>query len=150
MRCAFCGEKLDPGRFKTNEVFSCPKCGVPTVITDERDYSQWQEAVARAARHEKDVDVQIAVQSYLNGDREIRLVQAWSPKGVLSVTQVARILDLSVPRVSNMLAEQERGERTWFPGAFRQSTRPKRYKRGRWKIPREAVKAYLAREHKEH
>lgn len=148
MRCSFCGERLDPGSFEKNVVFRCPRCGVPTVITDDGDYSRWREAVAKAARRGEDVDVEIAVQAHLNGEKGIRLVQAWSPEEVLSVTQVARILGLSVPRVSNMLSEQERGERMWFPGAYRRSTRPKLYRRGRWKIPRDAVRAYLAREHR--
>lgn len=148
MRCGFCGEKLDLGSITKNMLFRCPRCGVPTVVTDE-DESHWKEQVANAARREEDTEVETVVQSYREGERDIHLVQAWSPKEVLSVTQVAKILGLSVPRVSNMLAEQERGERMWFPGAFRRSTRPKRYKRGRWKIPREAVQAYLAREHKE-
>jgi hypothetical protein len=73
---------------------------------------------------------------------EPHLIAAWDPNELLSTSQVAKIIGVSVDRVDHLVKGGK------LPGAFRPPSPRAKGGLGRWRIPRWAVREFLLRRRK--
>jgi phage FluMu protein Com len=154
IHCLFCNESLNElydeisASDLLDTIAPCPRCGAAlTFTTDITDVTpllaqavfdtDWATEEQRA---QMEMLIHPGVDTLLDEKGgevigEVYLVVAWDPAEMLSTTQTGHILGVAREWVSQQCQAGA------FPGATRgQSTRPDRWKQGRWKIPRQAVR----------
>lgn len=83
--------------------------------------------------------IQPTVDTSPDGPGEVYLVVAWDPEEMLTTMEVAKAIRVERNSVNHLV------RRGIFPGATRAEPTVKRYKRGRWLIPRRDVWERLRR-----
>ena len=151
IQCLFCNENLNElydeisASDRLDETLPCPRCGAAVTFTT--DLSDVRPILAEVvfnttwATEEQRAQMEMLVRPTVDTLEmdgkvidEVHLAVAWDPEEMLSTTRAARILGVVREWVSQQCQAGD------FPGATRgQSTRPDRWKQGRWKIPRRAV-----------
>ena len=153
IRCLFCNEEIEglyaaiSARGGLDTIVSCPRCGAAvTFTTDLSDVrSLLAEVVFDTPRPtdeemaRMEVLIRPGVDTLLDTPGgevigEVHLAVAWDPREDLTTAQAARILGISREETSRLCQAGK------LSGAYRaEPTRPRRYKRGRWRIPRRAL-----------
>ena len=153
IRCLFCNENLDKLYSETSAsdlldtITPCPRCGaMVTFTTNITDVTPLlaqavfdTDCATEEQRAQMEMLIQPAVDTLLDEEGgevvgEVYLAVAWDSTEMLSTTQAANILGVAREWVSQQCQAGD------FLGATRgESTRPDRWKQGRWKIPRQAV-----------
>ena len=153
IRCLFCNENLNElyDEISTSNLLDtinpCPRCGaMVTFTTNIIDVTPLlaqavfdTDCATEEQRAQMEMLIQPAVDMLLDEEGgeivgEVYLVVAWDSAEMLSTTESARILGVVREWVSQQCQAGD------FPGATRgKSTRPDRWKQGRWKIPRRTV-----------
>ena len=153
IRCLFCNESLEDlyadisAAGDLDTIVSCPRCGAAVTFTT--DLSDVRPLLAEVVfntdyatpeqRERMEVLIRPGVDTLLDEPGgevigEVHLAVAWDPDEELTTTQAARILGISREETSRLCQARK------LSGAYRaEPTRPRRYKRGRWRIPRRAL-----------
>ena len=153
IRCLFCNESLEDlyadisAAGDLDTIVSCPRCGAAVTFTT--DLSDVRPLLAEVVfntdyatpeqRERMEVLIRPGVDTLLDTPGgevigEVHLAVAWDPREDLTTAQAARILGISREEASRLAKSGQ------LSGAYRaKTTRPDRYRQGRWRIPRQAV-----------
>ena len=152
LTCLFCNVDLEAlyneisASDLLDTIVPCPRCGA--MVTFTTDITDVTPLLAQAvfdtdrATEEQRAQMEMLIQpvdTLLDEEGgevvgEVYFAVAWDSAEMLSTTQAGHILGVAREWVSQQCQAGD------FPGATRgQSTRPDRWKQGRWKIPRRAV-----------